>query len=185
MRHIPNILSGTRILMIPIFVVLMMHNHTFAAGITLALSGLTDLLDGFLARKFGWVSPLGKVLDPAADKLTQVTVCIVLAIRLRRYWPFFALLLTKDAIMLILGGYLLAKGVKMEGAKWFGKVVTTLFYITMASIVFLPSMPGWLTTTLLAVTTIAAVAAGLMYIPEFLRYKRQSRCKSTEAEEPL
>ncbi|MDR2932121.1 MAG: CDP-alcohol phosphatidyltransferase family protein, partial [Oscillospiraceae bacterium] len=89
MRHIPNILSFFRIVLIPFFVWQMLAGHTFNAAIILGISGLTDLLDGFLARRFGWISQLGKVLDPAADKLTQVTVCVVLAIVYRKYWYFF------------------------------------------------------------------------------------------------
>lgn len=174
MRHIPNILSFFRILLIPVFVVLMVKDNRLAAGAVLVASGLTDLLDGFLARKFGWISQLGKVLDPAADKLTQVTVCVVFAIKLRRYWPFFAVLLIKDFIMLCIGGYLIGKGVRLEGARWFGKVVTVLFYVTMAAIVFVPGMPRWLTVALLSITTAAAIVAGLLYIPDFIRYKRDA-----------
>ena len=183
MRHIPNILSTLRILLIPVFAVLMLGGETFGAGIVLVLSGLTDLLDGFLARRFDWVSPLGKVLDPVADKLTQVTVCIVMAIKLHRYWPFFVLLILKDAVMLLLGGYLLTKGIRIEGAKWFGKVVTALFYVTMAAIVFIPTMPKWVTLTLLGLTTAAAIGAGLLYIPDFLRYRRQAKSRRQEADE--
>ena len=172
MRHIPNIISFMRILLIPFFIWLMVKGDTFLAAIILAISGLNDLLDGYLARRFNWVSQLGKVLDPIADKLTQVTVCIIFLVKMRLYWPFFAILLAKDLVMLIMGGLLVKKGAKIEGAKWFGKVVTTLFYIVMVAILFIPTMPQWLIITLLSIVTFCAIIAGLLYIPDFLRYKR-------------
>lgn len=175
MKHIPNVLSFSRILLVPVFIMLMIQNNTLAAGIVLAVSGLTDLLDGLLARKFHWVSQLGKILDPAADKLTQVTVCVVLAIRLQKYWPCFLVILAKELAALILGGYLLARGAVMDGAKWFGKIVTVIFYLVMGSIVFVPSLPSLLITGLLLLVTLGAVAAGLLYIPDFLQYTQQAK----------
>lgn len=182
MKHIPNILSVIRILLIPFFVWQFMQGNTLAAGILLLLSGLTDLLDGFLARRFHWVSQVGKVLDPVADKLTQISVCVVLAIRMREYWWVFAVLLAKEAIMLILGGYLLARGVKLEGAKWFGKVATVLFYVAMTAVICWPGLPLWLLNVLLALVVISALIAALCYIPEFIRY-RSGRAGSHTQEE--
>lgn len=175
MRHIPNILSVFRILLIPLFVWQMMADRPLVAAVVLLVSGLTDFFDGSLARRFGWISNLGKVLDPAADKLTQVAVCIVMAIKLHGYWPIFLVLIAKEVVMMVLGGYLLRKGVKIEGAKWFGKVVTFLFYAVMILILFFPTMASWLRTGLLVLTTLCALAAMLMYVPEFLRYRREGR----------
>lgn len=173
MKHIPNALTVLRIVIIPFFVWQLLTGNTLAAGILLAASGLTDLLDGALARRFGWISDLGKVLDPVADKLTQAAVSICLILRLRQYWPFFAVLLVKDFMMLVLGGWLLKKGVKLEGSRWFGKVATFVFYGAMVLIVFIPGMPGWLATTLIALSTGFALLAAALYIPEFLRYKKK------------
>lgn len=173
MKNIPNILSLFRIILIPFFVWQMMKGQTTAAAIILVVSALTDLLDGFLARRFGWVTQLGKVLDPTADKLTQVTVCIVLAINLRPYWIFFALILFKDLVMLIIGGYLFKNGIKIEGAKWFGKLATAFFYIAMCLIVFFPTISPLFTRILLTLTLICTFTAGILYIPQLQRYKHQ------------
>ena len=175
MRHIPNILSGFRIVLIPLFVWQMLEDNTVAAAGILVVSGLTDLFDGWLARRFGWVSALGKVLDPVADKLTQVTVCVMLAIKMPRFWYFFALLLAKELIMLLLGGRLLHKGVKLEGAKWFGKIVTTMFYVIMIALLFFPSIPVWTVILLLSLVTVAALVAGLLYIPQYRDYRRKAK----------
>ena len=169
MNHIPNALSFFRIALIPFFVGAMLKGNTSYAAILLAISGITDLLDGFLARKFEWVTQMGKVLDPVADKLTQVTVCVVLAIQLSQYWSFFAVLMLKDLVMMILGGYLLKKGMKMDGARWFGKVVTALFYVCMFFIVICPDLPEQMVMAMLSVVTGCALAAALMYVPEFLK----------------
>ena len=75
---VPNLLSLIRIILIPVFGVLFYHDHVLAAVIVLAVSGLTDLFDGKIARRFNLVSELGKVLDPISDKLTQMTIAVVL-----------------------------------------------------------------------------------------------------------
>ena len=77
---IPNLLSVLRILLILPFVYFFMTGNVLLAGLMLALSGLSDLFDGMIARKFNQVTDLGKMLDPVADKLTQGTVAICLAI---------------------------------------------------------------------------------------------------------
>ena len=81
MKNIPNILSLIRLLLVPVFVLLFFAEKTFAAAAVFVISGITDVLDGFIARKFGFISNLGKVLDPLADKLTQMSafVCLYIA----------------------------------------------------------------------------------------------------------
>lgn len=171
MRHLPNLLSVMRILLIPFFVNAMLRGNTTTAAAILAASGLTDLLDGYLARKFNWISDLGKVLDPVADKLTQVTVCLILAYVLRQYIFFFGVMLLKEVAMIGLGGYLLKKGAHIDGAKWFGKAATVCFYITMTLIVLIPAMPEMIVFVMLGVTTAFVVFAFARYIPMFFTLK--------------
>jgi cardiolipin synthase len=168
-------LSCARIALIPFFIWLMYEGSYIAAAVVLASSGVTDFLDGFLARRYNWISQAGKALDPTADKLTQVTVCVVLAYHLRRYWPFFAVLLFKEAVMLAFGGYLLTRGVKLEGARWFGKVVTGLFYVSMVVIILVPNMPTAAVYAMLGLTSCCALIAFILYIPEFLGYLRRDK----------
>jgi cardiolipin synthase len=173
MKNIPNILSMLRITLIPFFARQMMAGETsYAAGI-LILSGFTDLLDGFLARRFKWITPLGKILDPFADKLTQVAVCFILALALRRYWGFFALILFKDAVMLIIGAYFYKKGIKIESAKWFGKTATASFYTAMCLVILFPAIPNYAITLILSLALMFAFIAGFLYIPEFKKYRAQ------------
>lgn len=184
MKHIPNILSALRIVLIPVFVVLIVQDRMLAAAAVLLASGLTDLLDGLLARSFGWVSDLGKVLDPAADKLTQITVCVVMIIELHRYWPVFVILLAKDAVMLLLGGGLYKKGVRLEGAKWFGKVATFAFYGVMVVLLFFPAIPQPVVTVLLIAVAALSILSGLLYIPQYLQYRQELGKESEATHEP-
>ena len=135
---IPNILSIIRILILPFIVWLyLIHNYKLSF-ILLILSGLSDVVDGFIARKFNQVSDLGKVLAPIADKLTQVCVVLALAIGNMQnvaIWVLLIILVAKEFATLIMAVYLLNNGTKAVSAKWWGKVSTVLLYITMLFIV--------------------------------------------------
>ena len=173
MRHIPNLLSAFRIVLIPFFIYHVIQGNMLAAAIILIISALTDMFDGFLARRFNWVTNLGKVLDPTADKLTQIAVCVLFALRLSQYWIFFAVLMLKDLVILAVSVYLLKNKVAFAGAKWFGKVATTLFYVSMILIALIPTLPAWAIYTLLISTTFCAFLSLFLYIPEFIRHKRR------------
>jgi len=173
MRHIPNILSSFRIALIPFFIFQVIQGNMFAAALLLILSALTDMLDGFLARRFGWVTNLGKALDPAADKLTQISVCVLFAIHLSEFWFLFAILALKELTIMLFSAYLVKNRVRLEGAKWFGKLTTALFYTSMILIALFPSLPIWVIYVLLISTIICALSATLMYIPEFIQHKKR------------
>jgi len=172
MKHIPNILSCIRILLIPLFVFLALNGREAAAGAVLIVSGITDMLDGYLARRFNWITQLGKVLDPIADKLTQISVYIVLIIVLRQYWILFSLMILKDLLMLVLGYDLIKKGVKLEGAKWFGKIATTVFYVAMVALLLFPSMNAMLKMALIVITLACVLISALLYVPEYRNYRK-------------
>lgn len=106
---IPNLLSVLRILLILPFVYFFMTGNVLLAGLMLALSGLSDLFDGMIARKFNQVTDLGKMLDPVADKLTQGTVAICLAIWEPVLLPILAIFIVKELAMLAGGIYLVLK----------------------------------------------------------------------------
>ena len=174
MRHIPNILSFFRIILIPFFVMLALRGNMFWTGMLLIISGVTDLLDGFLARQFNWISGLGKVLDPIADKLTQITVCVLFALILGGwFWLFFAFLIFKELVMLILGLYLVKRDVKIQGARLLGKITTGLFYFSMVLIALFPALPAAVKYVLLLGVCVCALITGLRYIPVFTAYKQQ------------
>lgn len=138
---IPNILSYFRLLLIPLFIVLYVQEDFTEALITLAASGLSDILDGRIARKYDMVTDLGKVLDPVADKLTQCAMMICVAMRYPAMWWLLGLHVVKEAVMLIMGWYVLKRTDTVNSAIWVGKLCTGVIYAVMMLHVILPHLP--------------------------------------------
>ncbi|QQK08658.1 CDP-alcohol phosphatidyltransferase family protein [Miniphocaeibacter halophilus] len=178
MKNIPNILSTFRIFLIPFFVWQMLKGNTTNAGLILVLSGFTDFLDGNLARKFNWITDLGKILDPIADKLTQAAISITMIISIKKYQYFFIIMILKDLIMLVLGGYLMKNGIKLEGAKWFGKISTFVYYAVMILLLFIPNMPNFIVVSLLFIATVTAIISAVLYIPEYINKQKEIYSKN-------
>lgn len=129
---IPNLLSFFRLCMIPLFVWLYCVKQEYIlTGFVLFLSGITDLMDGFIARRYNMASDLGKILDPVADKLTQAVMLICLLTR----FPFMILplmlLIVKETFMAVTGILIIRKTGVVHGADWHGKVATCLLYVMM------------------------------------------------------
>lgn len=182
-KTIPNLLSLIRIILIPIFGYCLVKDQVLVAAVIIAISGLTDLFDGKIARRFNQVSNLGKILDPVADKMTIITIAIILFIKFRQAddslirafsWVFLIFLL-KDAVMVIGGAVMIAMGIRPGAAEIYGKVATCVFYGVMILVIaFGPSvgaltslwtMPVWLTFTLVIVAVIATLVAFASYMP--------------------
>jgi len=142
---IPNILSGFRLLLIPAFLMVYFRAETTAdyrlAAVILLVSGLTDVVDGIIARKFGQITELGKALDPLADKLTQITVSVSLAVRHPALWPAVVCFILKD-VLIFAGGIRIYKEKKqVVSAKWYGKAGTFLYYSAAFLVTFFPNLP--------------------------------------------
>ncbi len=139
---IPNILSYVRILMIPLYVYLYLNAESlrdyYLVAIILVLSGITDALDGIIARRTGQITDLGKVLDPFADKLTQVAIVGAMFIERPYILPLFVLFIIKELYLLVNNLILMRKNIIMDGAMWFGKVATATFYICMFLLIVFP-----------------------------------------------
>lgn len=141
---IPNLLSYFRLVLIPFFVYFYVtaetrEEYVLSSGI-LVLSGVTDALDGFIARRFNMGTKIGQLIDPIADKLTQVAVVTVLMFR----WPVFSVLLIlfiiKEGYMLFENLRLYRKNITLDGSKWYGKIATIVFYLTMVVAVFMHNL---------------------------------------------
>lgn len=180
MKNIPNILSCFRILLIPFFIVFMVQHAFLYAGLILILSGITDMLDGFLARRFGWITQLGKILDPAADKLTQATVYISLLIVLPSYRVFFIIMLAKEFLMLLTGSYLLKHHIKITGSNYVGKTSTILFYVIMIVLLLFPNIPSNAVLISLTVVTTLSIASALSYLPFLFKYQKEIKQQSQQ-----
>lgn len=180
---IPNILSCIRMLMIPAFVWRYLTAqsegaYVFAAGILVA-SGLTDMLDGYIARRYNMITPVGRLLDPLADKLTQAAVCICLTVRIPSLFFILIAFVVKELVMLI-AGYKLYKTVQLEdipGSKWFGKLYTLFFYGVMIVIIGSPRLDVTAVAWILMVLGIFMVFAFVMYIPEFYKVRKKRKAE--------
>jgi CDP-diacylglycerol--glycerol-3-phosphate 3-phosphatidyltransferase len=143
---IPNVLSFMRIVMAVMFLGIynryggMTGNRAILTGIVI-LSGITDFLDGKIARRFNMVSEVGKILDPFADKVTQGVLLLCLFRQYSMAIPVFMLFIVKEGHMLIVGSdALITTGVN-DGAKWYGKISTAVFYTVMIALVLVPEIP--------------------------------------------
>lgn len=165
---IPNILSFFRLCLIPLIIWLYCVEHNYLwAGNVLILSGLTDLVDGFIARKFNMVSDLGKVLDPVADKLTQAAMLVCLLLRFPLMILPLVLLLIKETFMGISGFLVIKKTGRVYGAKWHGKIATCLLYATMILHVF------WNEITPV-VSAVSIIACAVMILVSLVLYGSQN-----------
>ena len=160
---VPNAMSVFRILVIPFFAYFFLKGNLTAAIVALGLSGLSDALDGMIARHFNQITELGKMLDPLADKLTQGTVAICIAVHYPSIWPLLALLVLKELVMLCGACYLLKNGKKPCAAKWYGKVSTTLFYIAIGLIVVMDGFMKVSESTFNIASTTALVITAVSY----------------------
>lgn len=132
---IPNLLSVLRILVIAPFAYFFLNGQLLLAVLFLAFSGLSDMFDGMIARKFNQITELGKMLDPLADKLTQGTIAICLAVKHPLLIPILLIFVLKELGMLIGGCILLKKKKRPCAAQWYGKVATVMFYTSAVAIV--------------------------------------------------
>ncbi len=128
---IPNILSMFRIVLIPVIAWLYIHNYNYYAVAVLVLSGITDIIDGFIARKFDMISDFGKILDPIADKLTQVVTIFCLISKFKYMCAPFLLLIIKEVFLGIQGLFVVKKTKVVKSANWHGKATTFLLYFMM------------------------------------------------------
>ena len=135
-KHIPNALTILCFILIPFIVGYLSEENYILAFVFLTLSGLTDVLDGFIARKFNFITNFGKLIDPLADKATQVSVLATLT--LQHIIPLWILIivLLKECIMIAGASFLYGKELVVS-SKWYGKLSTVLFYIAIVSSFFI------------------------------------------------
>ena len=129
-KHIPNILTILRFLLIPVILYFIFKGNYILGFVFFTISGITDVLDGCIARKFNLISNFGKLMDPLADKLTQIFVLASLtATDIIPIWILIIVIL-KELIMVIGASFLYGKDVVVY-SKWYGKLATVLFYLAI------------------------------------------------------
>lgn len=184
--NIPNILSIFRMILIPVFVYLYMiasaevrEYYVYAAAV-LVLSGLTDLFDGVIARRFNMITNLGKILDPLADKLTQVAVVISVAIKMQSLTLAAALMIfvVKEILMLIGGVIMLKRKITIRGSKWYGKVATAVFYVVMAAIALFDSITIEIALYMVLFAAFFMLLAFSQYIREYFKIMKENKTET-------
>lgn len=130
LKHIPNLLTILRFFLIPFIVIEIIKGNYILAFVFLTLSGMTDVLDGFIARHFNCITDFGKLIDPLADKMTQLSVLATLTIMgIIPVWMLVVVLL-KEFTMISGASFLYGKDLVVS-SRWYGKLATVLFYIAI------------------------------------------------------
>ena len=141
---IPNLLSLFRLALIPVYVHIYLTasepSEYALAGIILAVSCLTDMVDGKIARKFNMITPLGKLLDPIADKFTQLVLTICLSLKYPVMRPVLILFLAKEFFQFFAALANYRKGKALNGALPAGKICTTVLFSSFTLLVFIPNL---------------------------------------------
>ena len=174
LRNIPNIISIIRILMVLPIAVLIWKEEYNSAFILMIIAGLSDALDGFLARTFHWQSKLGAMLDPAADKLLLVSIFIVCGLKNFLPWWLVGLIIFRD-IVIISGAFAYRHITQDESIKplIISKINTALQIILAVVTLYqaaVQSLPKDIMPTLIWIVTLSTFISGIAYVTLWTRY---------------
>ena len=177
--NIPNLLSLVRLALIPVFSVLYLNSENNTPYLiwslaVLLLSGVTDVLDGYFARRYNQITELGKLLDPIVDKITQLTVLLCLAVRYKQLQVLLAICLVKELLQIIGSILLVSRHNIVKGARWFGKVSTFTFYGAMLIVLVWPSMPETVLWVLVGIVTVTMLFSLYKYTEVYLRSRNEA-----------
>ena len=168
---IPNLMGYFRILLIPVFSWIYIHadgvSDYYMAAVLVGISGLTDMFDGMVARKFNMITEFGKFLDPLADKLSHGAILLCLLSRYPLILLMLVLYVIKEGFMLVMGILKLRQGKKLNGAKWFGKCCTALLYVVLFIFLLFPRLPLGIVNGLIYLCAAAMALTLALYIPVF------------------
>lgn len=132
LKHIPNTLTILRFFIIPFIVYYLIKDQYMSAFILLFISALTDVLDGAIARKFNIITNFGKLIDPLADKITQISILFTILFKgIIPLW-IVVIVLLKEAFMVCGASFLYGRDLVVS-SKWYGKAATVLFYLAIAT----------------------------------------------------
>lgn len=168
--NIPNLLSLFRLVLVPVFAVTFFQDgpnaRYMAAGIY-ALAFFTDILDGWIARRFNMVTRLGRILDPLADKLMTFTVIVCITVSgIIPLWAVIVFFL-KEGTMAIGAMCMLGKTGDVIPSNWLGKVSTGVFFLVCAALVLFPGIPRPWATAMISAALALAIAALAYYIWQY------------------
>ena len=168
LKYVPNTLTVLRFILIPLILYYIFTGNYLLGFVFFTLSGITDILDGTIARKFNLISNFGKLMDPLADKLTQISVLASLVIKdIIPLW-ILVIVVLKEFVMIMGASFLYGKDVVVY-SKWYGKLATVLFYIAIVFSLItkqynITGFLGSLDMVLYCIALVATVFSLIMYV---------------------
>ena len=175
---IPNAMSGARIVLIPFIIWTYAIDRHYLSVALVALSALSDMLDGFVARKLNMISDFGKFIDPVADKLTQAALVVCLMTKHPHIFVLFIILAVKEIATLALSAVVFRRHDSVNSAKWYGKMCTVVFEGTMMLLILCPEAEERAVHMAIGLCGAVMLFAFVMYVNFFhsiLRGKRKSK----------
>lgn len=176
---IPNLLSLIRLVLIPVYVYIYLNAtqtyHYWIAGGILAVSCLTDMVDGKIARKFNMISSVGKVLDPLADKCTQLSLLICLSVHWKNLRFMLALFLVKEFFQLFAMIFSLRRGKALEGALMIGKICTTVLFVSLTVMVLCPWLDDTVTNVITGICCVFLIISFAEYIQAYYKINKKTQ----------
>ena len=184
---IPNLLSLMRLVLIPFICYEYFKLHDYVAtAVLVVVSAVTDIVDGIIARKFGMVSDLGKMLDPLADKLTEGVLILALSFTYKYYLlPLVVLFTLFEVSKAILGMVVVKKTGEVRGAKWFGKINTVYLYETILVMIVFRNAPDNVIFAKMIVAFALMLASFILYIIAYSKALKDLKIKKEEEKNAL
>lgn len=175
-KSIPNILSVIRMLLVPVFILLFFSEgrdaHLWALSV-FVIAGITDVVDGYLARKNNWITDIGKLLDPLADKLMQFAAFVCLSIKNTYLIWLVALIAIKEFLFLVGGGYMLKKRKIVVHSLWYGKMSTFVVTVSVCLMIVFCNVQE-LVITMSLLSAAALVFSLIMYFIKYITIIKKS-----------
>lgn len=173
MINVPNILTFIRLLLvIPCGIFLYKEQYQFAA-IVFFVASVTDIIDGYIARKFNLITNIGKIIDPLADKILSFTTITLLAYRGRIHLIIPILIFVKE-VMIAIGGLVMYKKKQLiKGASWYGKVATVMFFVSIMLVMFNKTL--FIGSILIIVALVFSYFALAMYLRMLIKVLRVNK----------
>lgn len=166
---IPNILTTARLCLVPVFAYLILGTNQYhLAALVFIISGLTDIIDGYIARRYNMITNFGKIYDPFVDKLMQITsvICLVI-VDIIPIW-LLVIVFVKEITMILVGGILYLKKIVVS-SNWSGKISTVIFYAGVLIMIIWRDIPPVCETFIFTVMIIGMLVAGSFYIIDTIK----------------
>ncbi|MHA7967129.1 CDP-alcohol phosphatidyltransferase family protein [Paenibacillus sp. CAU 1782] len=155
--NLPNLLTALRFLLIPVYIIIFASGHMIPAFLVVIAAGVTDVLDGHIARRYGLITPAGQMLDPLADKSMIIAVIVTLLYAGHISWWAAGALFLRDLGMIAGGLILHFRGKKNVPANWMGKLTTVLLYCAIMFIFFQASFAEGFLWTVIAFSFLTSI----------------------------